>query len=358
MKNLKKIIRTDAAFEILDNSNCAGSDWGSGGCAILAQAINKIKGYPIYVIYNINFKGAEHFGVKTHSGTFLDHDGEHLNEKAWISFFKKNELPRKGDLTVIPFIQGVGMEGVKFDNKASDELAELMKKQNVIRECVISILKEEFYNIKRKMIVLVGPPSVGKSTWIKSNFPNSYIINRDDVVESVASSYGFTYDDLFATPPIDAEIGDVDEKYGNVLLAPEWMTWTKKVFDKVEEVNMKVKEIMDSKISNANHSSQDIVIDMTNMNVNSRRNAMKAIEGNEEEYHKVAVDFKFKGAEEIIKKIAEKRAEASKRMGKSKTIPPASFERMFNSYEKPTKSEGFDEIISVDNIENLKNTLK
>ena len=28
---------------------------------------------------------------------------------------------------------------------------------------------------------------------------------------------------------------------------------------------------------------------------------MKAIEGNEGEYHKVAVDFKFQGAEEVIK---------------------------------------------------------
>ena len=35
---------------------------------------------------------------------------------------------------------------------------------------------------KRKMIILVGPPSVGKSTWIKSNLPDAYIINRDDLV--------------------------------------------------------------------------------------------------------------------------------------------------------------------------------
>ena len=44
-------------------------------------------------------------------------------------------------------------------------------------------------------------------------------------------------------------------------------------------------------------------------------------------------------------------------MGKSKTIPPAAFDRMFSSYEEPSQGEGFDEILSVDNIENLKNSL-
>ena len=96
---------------------------------------------------------------------------------------------------------------------------------------------------------------------------------------------------------------------------------------------------------------------MTNMNSGSRKGALKAIEGNEDEYITVAVDFKFSGAEEIIKKMAAKRAEAAKRMGKSKTIPPQAFDRMFKSYEAPSKAEGFDEIISVDNIGNLKKAL-
>jgi tRNA uridine 5-carbamoylmethylation protein Kti12 len=207
------------------------------------------------------------------------------------------------------------------------------------------------------MIVLVGPPSVGKSTWIKSNFPNAYIINRDDIVDKVASSYGWTYDDMFATPPADAQVGDSDEKFGNVVAAPSWMTWAKTIFDKVQEANGKVQQLMNSKVSGANPSNQDIVVDMTNMNAGSRKSAMKAIEGNEDKYHKVAVDFKFKGAEDVIKKMADKRAEAAQRMGKSKTIPPAAFDRMFSSYEEPTTAEGFDEVISVDNIENLKRAL-
>ena len=40
-------------------------------------------------------------------------------------------------------------------------------------------------------------------------------------------------------------------------------------------------------------------------------------------------------------------------MGKSKTIPPAAFERMFNAYEQPTLEEGFDSIVEVDNRQML-----
>lgn len=210
---------------------------------------------------------------------------------------------------------------------------------------------------KKKLAILVGPPSVGKSTWIKSNFPEAYIINRDDIVDSVASSYGWAYDDMFATPPQDANVGDEDEKYGKVVESPSWMTWSDTVFDKVFEANGKVQKLMSSKVESAHPSGQDIVVDMTNMSAASRKNAMKAIEGSENDYHKVAVDFKFAGGEDTIKKVAQKRAEAAKRMGKSKTIPPSAFDRMFSSYESPSTSEGFDEIISVDNIEILKKSL-
>ena len=238
---------------------------------------------------------------------------------------------------------------------ASNESKSYLK--SLIRESLNAIFEADYDDEKRKMIVLVGPPSVGKSTWIKSNFPNAYIINRDDIVEKVASSYGWSYDDIYVTPPSDAEIGDYDEKFGNVIPAPERMTWTKTVFDKVKEANEKIKPLMNSRMSGAQNSNQDVVVDMTHMTKLEREMTMKELESGGVDYHKVAVDFKFKGAEDVIKRVSEKRAEAAKRMGKSKTIPPASFDRMFSSYEEPTKDEGFDEILSVDNIETLKNSL-
>ena len=133
------------------------------------------------------------------------------------------------------------------------------------------------------MLVLVGPPSVGKSTWIASNYQEAYVINRDEIVESVASSYGWTYDDMFATPPVDAEIDGVDEKYGTVKESPSWMSWSDTIFDKVFEANGKVQKLMNNKVSQAHPSNKDVVVDMTNMNAGSRKGALKAIEGNENE---------------------------------------------------------------------------
>lgn len=207
---------------------------------------------------------------------------------------------------------------------------------------------------KRKLFVLVGPPSVGKSTWISSTFgaEQPYVINRDDIVDNVASEYGWTYDDMFVTPPPDSEIGAVDEKYGTVDAAPSWMTWAKTVFSKVMEANNKVQQMFQQKVSGIPSSDQDVVVDMTNMNAGARSGALKMI--GDADFEKIAVVFEFEGAEDFIKKVSEKRAEAAKRMGKSKTIPPAAFDRMFKAFSRPTSEEGFDQIVSVDNREMLK----
>lgn len=203
---------------------------------------------------------------------------------------------------------------------------------------------------RKRIFVLVGPPSVGKSTWIKNTFEEKpYVINRDDIAEKVASEYGYTYDDMFVGPPEGAKLGDVDEKYGKVVESPEFMTWQPLSFDKVLEANNKVHELFMQRTADAVPAGKDIVIDMTNMNADSRVRALSTIEGAEEEYQKIAVIFEFEGAEDIIMKVAEKRAEAARRMGKHKTIPEAAFRRMFEAFEKPTPKEGFDKIISVDN---------
>lgn len=215
--------------------------------------------------------------------------------------------------------------------------------------------------MKKKIWVLVGPPSVGKSTWIKNNFSesNPYIINRDELVEKVAEEYGWTYDDMFIVPPDGAKEGDKSEKYGNVVKSPPYMTWPgapKVVYDKVQEANGKVQKLFNEKVSGAK-GQDNIVVDMTNMNSNSRKGSLKAIEGQEADYHKIAVVFNFKGSEEIIKKVSQKRAEEAKKLGKSKTISPEVFDRMFKSYQEVTPDEGFDEVINQDNTQELKKTI-
>lgn len=210
---------------------------------------------------------------------------------------------------------------------------------------------------KKALIVLVGPPAVGKSTWTKNNFPDSYIINRDDIVDKVASTYGWTSDDMFSIPPKSAIIGDTDEKFGTVINAPKWMTWTDTVYSKVREANKIIDEKLNKRIGYAVYSGKNIIVDMTNLDSKSRKNSLRIVKKHRDEYYTIAVIFKFQGFEDIIKKISDRRAKIARNMGKTKTIPHSSLDRIFSSYEKPTKEEGFDEIINVDNIEELKKAL-
>ena len=222
----------------------------------------------------------------------------------------------------------------------------------------IKLNEEEKVKANKSIYVLVGPPSVGKSTWIKQTFDKiqPFVINRDDIVEKVADQYGWTYDDLFQTPinNIDKE-GDKHEKYGTVIKSPIGSR-DPLSYDKVLEANKKVQDIFNQRVAQGK-GKENIVVDMTNMSAGARKGALKTIEGDEDEYHKVAVVFNFKGAEDIIKKIAAKRSEEMKAQGKSKTIPPEAFDRMFSNFQQVSSDEGFDEVVNVDNIEKFKQSL-
>ena len=70
----------------------------------------------------------------------------------------------------------------------------------------------------KHIFMLIGPPSIGKSTWIRENVPNAFVISSDETVESAAKKHGFTYDDLFAGYPTEAEIAAnyTHPKYGPI----------------------------------------------------------------------------------------------------------------------------------------------
>lgn len=212
-----------------------------------------------------------------------------------------------------------------------------------------------------KLFILVGPPSVGKSTWIK-NYPEfedetPYVINRDDIVEEVANSYGLTYDDMFAKPGPDENVGDENPKYGKVIESPpQIQQYHKLSYDKVLNVNNEINKLLEDKFANA-ADSRYIVVDMTNMSKFARQNALNKLSPILPEHEKVAVVFNFKGGEELIKQMAKKRAEEYKNMGKSKTIPPEAFDRMFSSFQDVSSEEGFDDIIQVDNIPTFKKNM-
>jgi hypothetical protein len=199
-------------------------------------------------------------------------------------------------------------------------------------------LSNIFYRIasaKPKLYFLIGPPAVGKSTWIAQNAPGATVCNRDEEVVRAAQQTGVgtgTYDDMFERPSADilgdlkvptkevmqaAEGGDAsaraevddfitkitlladeynigdDEKikmYGKI--APyDYETLRKIIIDfgvptqfigpfeyiKVREANELVAQNFDAVRSGAVEGGEDIVIDMTNMNKGSRDSHRKFI---------------------------------------------------------------------------------
>jgi predicted kinase len=203
------------------------------------------------------------------------------------------------------------------------------------------------------IFILVGPPSVGKSTWIKNYFNKNkpYIISRDDIVDNIAESYGFTYDELFKSP--NENIDDVHPKYGKVITSPSWM-YTKLSYEKIANANKEVNDELESRILNAKNEN-NVVVDMTNMGVKPRKSILNKLTPILPNHKKIAVVFNFKGGEDMIKKMAQKRADDYKLIGKSKTIPTHVFDSMFKNYQDVSNDEGFDEIMHVDNIPIFKN---
>lgn len=124
-KTLKSVLDSVEAYNILDSSMASGTMWTQGGCAILAFALNKVYGYPVYVIFDNELQQADHFVVKTPNNTFIDYRGE---IKDIIKKFKEDEMLWKKDFSLIPYKSGINMSDIIIDEKASDELANLIKK--------------------------------------------------------------------------------------------------------------------------------------------------------------------------------------------------------------------------------------
>jgi predicted kinase len=210
---------------------------------------------------------------------------------------------------------------------------------------------------KRKFLVLVGLPAIGKSTWIKNNHPDSYVISRDDIVDQVADEQGWVYDEMFKAPPKTAKLGDVDPVYGKVVKSPEFMKWQPLSYESVLKANSKVQRLFNQRVEQAHDSNRHIIVDMTNMNAKSRKGAFKAIKGHEDEYDKIAVVFDFKGNEQVIKDMAKKRAELAKQAGKPKTIPDHVMDNMMNNFQDIQDHEKFDSVQRVSTIDDLKKNL-
>jgi predicted kinase len=153
------------------------------------------------------------------------------------------------------------------------------------------------------VMILIGPPLSGKTTWIKSNpeLESAVMISRDQTVLDVYGSDNY------------------DEAFKNV--------------------NQKeVDRVLISSIQKASKEGKNVIIDMTHM-TRKRRTYNLSFFG--DEYTKIAVIFPILSDEEYSRRNTKRKDE------EQKFIPPYVLKNMIGSYQTVTKEEGFDKIVSL-----------
>ena len=163
----------------------------------------------------------------------------------------------------------------------------------------INKLKEPY------ILVLIGPPLVGKSTWIRENFISKDIdvnvISRDQLVM-----------DLYGSDDYNKAFKEVNQK----------------------EVN----DMLERSFIEASKNGDNVIVDMTNLTSKRRKSTLNYFG---DEYQKVAVIFPPVDWEEI------KRRNEKREIEEQKTIPDHVIKNMLSSYQPVKEEEGFDKIVSI-----------
>ena len=149
------------------------------------------------------------------------------------------------------------------------------------------------------LYMLVGVPASGKSTWAKNNRDSALVASSDDYIEQQAEKLGTTYSDVF-------------DKFIKAANTHAIETARKAFSDKL-----------------------DLIWDQTNLTKTGRRNKLKMVP---KDYKKVAVFFPTPHEDVLKKRLGSRQG---------KTIPDYVVTSMIKTIEKPTKDEGFDDIIVV-----------
>ena len=149
---------------------------------------------------------------------------------------------------------------------------------------------------KKELVILIGLPASGKSTYIKKNYPKHIIVSNDHFVEKQAKKDDTDYTTAY-------------NKIGRSKL----IELGKKDFQKALKTN------------------RSIVLDNTNLTKEIRKQYLDLANN----YKKIAIVFKISGKEQE-KRLTQR---------KGKDIPTDVLNKMKQDYQAPSKSEGFEEII-------------
>jgi len=171
----------------------------------------------------------------------------------------------------------------------------------------------------KNLYILVGPPGVGKSTWIKKHFSDKQykVISRDQIIEKIIfKHYGLTAAELYSKEP-----------------TPE----AQKALDELNNMfNSVVMGVLDERPDN-------VIVDMMNADSKTRSKILDQVKGRYPEYKLIAVKFAFEGYEE---KVIASDVERAKKHPERKAIDPAYILSIMDRIkaDPPTRDEGFDEI--------------
>lgn len=153
----------------------------------------------------------------------------------------------------------------------------------------------------KDFVVMVGLPGSGKSTLItqmKKEKPYT-VISTDDIFEEWGKEHDMDYNAAFKT----FEFKDVERE-------------------------------MNNRLRNALNKRKNVIVDRTNMTVKSRARMLHSVPKG---YKKIAIVFDVDPTE--LKRRLDKREKET-----GKKIPTSVIDNMRQSYQIPSKAEGFDEI--------------
>ena len=154
-----------------------------------------------------------------------------------------------------------------------------------------------------ELIVLVGVPGSGKSTWTEKHKASSgkeyFVVSSDAVLDQIASEKGLKYSDVHK--------------------------------DYIGLATSKAKQAFREAVA----AGSNIIFDQTNVSKKKRKGILQQVPNT---YRKIAVVFNTEDKE--VERRLKARAEAT-----GKHIPAFVMKDMYSRWEAPTRDEGFDQII-------------